>query len=57
MNPEIVFRTYRRMDLPICTVIAVEIFPLLSNRFTQEDTSGLMKILIDGCHAVSNLKT
>lgn len=54
MNPEIVFWSYRRTDLPVCTNIAVEVFPLVSNRFTMENTSRLMKILIDGCHAVSN---
>jgi len=54
MNPEIVIRSYRRTDLPVCTDITVEVFPLVSNRFSREDTSMLMKILIDGCHAVSN---
>jgi len=54
INPEIVFRSYRRKDLPVCTNIAIEVFPLVSNRFTRENASRLMKILIDGCHAVSN---
>jgi len=54
MNSEIAFRPYRRMDLPVCTSIAVEVFPLVTNRFTREETSRLLEILIGGCHAVSN---
>jgi ribosomal protein S18 acetylase RimI-like enzyme len=54
INPEIVFRPYRRTDLLACTSIAVEVFSLVSSRFTREDTSRLMKILIDGCHVISN---
>ena len=54
MNPEVRFRHYQEPDLSVCAGIGVEVFPLVTSRFTGKEVSKVMKGQIDSCHAVSN---
>jgi len=56
MNPEVSFRAYQEADLSVCAGIGVEVFPLVTSRFTGKEASKVMKGQIDSCHAVSNYR-
>ncbi len=56
MNPEVSFRAYQEADLSVCAGIGVEVFPLVTSRFSGKEVSKVMKGQVDGCHVVSNYR-
>ena len=56
MNREVRFRAYQEADLSVCAGIGVEVFPLVTSRFSGKEVSKVMKGQVDGCHVVSNYR-
>lgn len=53
LDAKINFREYHRVDLPDCSQIGVNVFPIYRNRFTGEEINKVMKAHIDSCYTVS----
>ena len=56
MNREVRFRGYQEADLSVCAGIGVEVFPLVTSRFSGKEVSKVMKGQVDSCDAVSNYR-
>lgn len=54
MSLRVRFRRYQGSDLSACAGIGVDVFPLVTSRFTGNAAAKVMSGQIDSCHAVSN---